>query len=51
MKRGDVFEMELFQGVGKVSQLFARVGVKVEGISGVEVGGFCSMGKKRFVTV
>ncbi len=51
MKRGDVVEMELFQGVGKVSQLFARVGVKGKRISGVEVGGFCSMGKKRFISV
>lgn len=50
-KKGDAVEMELFQGLGKVSQLFARVGVKREGISGVEVGGFCSMGKKRFISV
>ncbi len=50
-KRGDVVEMELFQGVGKVSKLFARVRVKGEEMSGVEVGGFCSMGKKRFISV
>ncbi|MBI3582262.1 MAG: PhzF family phenazine biosynthesis protein [Nitrospinae bacterium] len=50
-KRGGVVEMELFQGVGKVSQLFARVSVNDKGISGVEVGGFCTMGKKRFVSV
>jgi trans-2,3-dihydro-3-hydroxyanthranilate isomerase len=48
-KKDGIFELEVSQGVGTVSQLFAWVRAKGGGISGVEVGGYCAMGKKRVV--
>jgi trans-2,3-dihydro-3-hydroxyanthranilate isomerase len=50
-KKGDgVVEVEVSQGIGRVSQLMARVRLKGRKIIGVDVGGHSSLGKRRLVS-